>query len=110
MNLVSYAWAGLGAAFGPAMILSLYWKRMTMKGALAGMVSGGLGVLFWNTCLTESSPIFGSQFVICDTGLYELVPAFILSVVVIVVVSLIDKKPSQQVYDEFNRVCTEKFD
>ena len=54
MNLVSYAWAGLGAAFGPAMILSLYWKRMTMKGALAGMVSGGLGVLFWNTCLTES--------------------------------------------------------
>ena len=110
MNLVSYAWAGLGAAFGPAMILSLYWKRMTMKGALAGMVSGGLGVLFWNTCLTESSPIFGSKFVICDTGLYELVPAFILSVVVIVVVSLIDKKPSQQVYDEFNRVCTEKFD
>ena len=110
MNLVSYAWAGLGAAFGPAMILSLYWKRMTMKGALAGMVSGGLGVLFWNTCLTESSPIFGSKFVICDTGLYELVPAFILSVVVIVVVSLIDKKPSQQVYDEFNRVCTENFD
>ena len=98
MNLVSYAWAGLGAAFGPAMILSLYWKRMTMKGALAGMVSGGLGVLFWNTCLTESSPIFGDRFVICDTGLYELV------------VSLIDKKPSQQVYDEFNRVCTEKFD
>ena len=83
---------------------------MTMKGALAGMVSGGLGVLFWNTCLTESSPIFGSKFVICDTGLYELVPAFILSVVVIVVVSLIDKKPSQQVYDEFNRVCTENFD
>ena len=110
MNLVSYAWAGLGAAFGPAMILSLYWKRMTMKGALAGMVSGGLGVLFWNTCLTESSPIFGDRFVICDTGLYELVPAFILSIIVIVVVSLIDKKPSQQVYDEFNRVCTEKFD
>ena len=110
MNLVSYSWAGLGAAFGPAMILSLYWKRMTMKGALAGMVSGGLGVLFWNTCLTESSPIFGDRFVICDTGLYELVPAFILSIIVIVVVSLIDKKPSQQVYDEFNRVCTEKFD
>ena len=72
--------------------------------------SGGLGVLFWNTCLTESSPIFGDRFVICDTGLYELVPAFILSIIVIVVVSLIDKKPSQQVYDEFNRVCTEKFD
>lgn len=110
MNLVSYAWAGLGAAFGPAMILSLYWKRMTMKGALAGMVSGGLGVLFWNTCLTESSPIFGDKFVICDTGLYELVPAFIISIIVIVVVSLIDEKPSQQVYDEFNRVSTENFD
>lgn len=53
---------------------------------------------------------FGDRFVICDTGLYELVPAFILSIIVIVVVSLIDKKPSQQVYDEFNRVCTEKFD
>lgn len=106
MKLVSYAWAGLGAAFGPTMLLSLFWKRMTMPGALAGMISGGLSVFVWNTCFTASSPIFGDKFQIVDTGLYELVPAFAISAVCIVVVSLISKAPSQKILDDFEKVKT----
>ena len=82
MGLVSYAWAGLGAAFGPAMLLSLFWKRMTIEGAVAGMVSGGLGVIVW-----EAVPVLSG------TGVYSLLPAFILSLVAIVVASLLTKEP-----------------
>ncbi len=106
MSLVSYAWAGLGAAFGPAVLLSLFWKRMTMSGALAGIISGGVGVLVWNTFLTSTSPIFGTKFMIADTQLYELVPAFVLSFVCIVVVSLVSPKPSQKILDDFDKVKT----
>ncbi len=106
MDLVSYAWAGLGAAFGPTMILSLFWRRMTMSGAIAGLVSGGLGMLVWNTFFTSSSPIFGDKFTIVDTGLYELVPAFAFSIVCIVVVSLISKKPDSKILDDFDKVST----
>lgn len=105
MSLVSYAWAGLGAAFGPTMLLSLFWKRMTMPGALAGMISGGLGVFVWNTFFTSSSPIPALQgLTVVDTGLYELVPAFALSIIFIVVVSLISKAPSQKVVEDFEKV------
>lgn len=92
MSLVSYAWAGFGAAFGPVILFALMWKRMTMSGAIAGMLSGGICVVVWNAFLTES------------TGLYELVPAFILSSVMIVVVSLLSKKPSQQIVDTFESI------
>lgn len=107
MGLVSYAWAGLGAAFGPAMLLSLFWKRMTMSGALAGMISGGLSVFIWNTFFTSSCPIEALKgLTVYDTGLYELVPAFVISIVFIVVISLISKAPSQKVIDDFERVKT----
>lgn len=106
MSLVSYAWAGLGAAFGPAMLLSLFWKRMTMSGALAGMISGGLGVLIWNTFFTMSSPIFDTKYCIYNTGLYELVPAFALSIICIIIVSLLSPAPSQKVLDDFEKVKT----
>lgn len=106
MKLVSYAWAGLGAAFGPTMLLSLFWKRMTMSGALAGLISGGLGMLLWNTFFTSSSPFFADKYTIVDTKLYELVPAFAISLVCIVVVSLISKKPDQKVLDDFDKVST----
>lgn len=92
MSLVANAWAGFGAAFGPAMILSLFWKRMTMNGALAGMISGAAIVMIWNKFLTNK------------TGLYELVPAFIISFVLIIIVSLIDKAPAPKVMDEFDKV------
>lgn len=92
MSLVSNAWAGFGAAFGPAMLLSLFWRRTTMNGVLTGMISGALIVMVWNKYLAE------------PTGIYELLPAFFISLVLIVVVSLLDKKPSQKVLDEFDKV------
>lgn len=86
-QIVSYAWAGFGACFGPAMLLSLYWKRMTLKGAYAGIITGGLVVLIWK------------QFE--WFGLYELVPGFILSAAAIVLFSLMDKEPSAKIQAEF---------
>lgn len=107
MDLVSYAWAGLGAAFGPAILLSLFWKRMTMSGALAGMISGGVSVFVWNTFFTSDCPIEALKgLTVYDTGLYELVPAFVISIIFIVFVSLISKAPSQKVLDDFDKVKT----
>lgn len=91
-DLVSYAWAGFGAAFGPAILMSLYWKRMNWQGALAGILSGGIAVLVWRNLIKSY------------INLYELLPAFIVSVVVIVIVSLATSEPDAEVqkeYDEF---------
>jgi sodium/proline symporter len=77
LDLVAYAWAGFGAAFGPTLVLSLYWKRMTRSAALAGIISGGLTVIVWKQL---SGGIF---------DLYEIVPGFLLSALVIVVVTLL---------------------
>jgi sodium/proline symporter len=88
LDLVAYAWAGFGAAFGPAILVSLYWKRMTCKGALAGIITGGITVLVWQQF---------SWF-----GLYEIVPGFVLSLITIFVVSLVDKAPSEEILREFN--------
>jgi sodium/proline symporter len=88
LDLVAYAWAGFGAAFGPAILVSLYWKRMTCKGALAGIITGGITVLVWQQF---------SWF-----GLYEIVPGFVLSLITFIVVSLVDKAPSEEILREFN--------
>ena len=80
LGLVSYAWAGFGSAFGPVVVLSLFWKRMTRNGALAGMLTGALVVILWKQ--TGSS-------------LYEMVPGFMAATIAIIVVSLIGKAPSQ---------------
>ena len=90
MGLVSYAWAGFGAAFGPLMILSLYWKRMNLHGALASVVTGFLVVILWNTFLTAS------------TGIYELLPGFVIALVVGVAVSLVTPEPSADIQREFD--------
>ena len=89
MGLVSYAWAGFGAAFGPLMILSLYWKRMNLQGAVASMVTGFAVVILWNTFLSS-------------TGIYELLPGFVFSFIVGVVVSLATPAPSKEIEDEFD--------
>ena len=89
MALVECAWAAFGAAFGPAIILSLFWKRFTYKGAIAGIVVGFVVDALWYAFL--SGP----------TGLYEIIPGFIASMIVAVVVSLIDKAPSKEVMDLF---------
>ena len=73
LSLVSYAWAGFGAAFGPVILMSLWWKRMTRNGALAGMVVGAVTVIVWHT---------GGWF-----GLYEIIPGFVFGLVAIVVAS-----------------------
>lgn len=92
LNIVAYAWAGFGATFGPTIILSLFWKRMTRSGALAGMISGGITVIIWKGL---SGGIF---------NLYEIVPGFIISIIAIVVVSLLSKEPSDEIKEEFDVV------
>ena len=88
LGLVSYAWAGFGAAFGPAVILSLFWRRMNRFGALAGIVVGGVTVVLWK------------QF--DSSGLYEIVPGFILATIAIVVVTLATPAPSAHVEAQFD--------
>ncbi|MDK4596048.1 sodium/proline symporter PutP [Kingella kingae] len=88
LGLVSYAWAGFGAAFGPAVIFSLFWKRMTAAGALAGMVAGAAVVVAWK-------PLTGSS-------LYEIVPGFIACAIAIVVGSLLSPAPSAAVQQRFD--------
>ncbi len=96
LKLVAYAWGGFGATFGPLVVLSLFWKRMTLKGALGGIIVGGITVIVWKQ-------LEGGIF-----DLYEIVPGFILSIITITVTSLLDKKPSQEILDEFDRVRTSK--
>ncbi len=97
MGLVSNAWAGFGAAFGPIVILSLYWKRVNLSGALAGIISGAATVIIW-----DYIPIFEGGVTLGDkTGLYSLAIGFILSLVLIVIVSLVTKKPSDEIVQEF---------
>lgn len=98
LDLVGYAWAGFGAAFGPIIVLSLFWKRTTREGAIAGMVIGALTVIIW-------AQLEGGMF-----DLYELVPGFILGTAVIIVVSLIVGSPTNptiEVREEFKE-ATEK--
>lgn len=94
-TIVSFAWAGFGAAFGPAIIYSLFWKRTNIWGMLAGMVSGGAMVFIWKFLVR---PLGGAW------NLYELLPAFIVSAILIPVVSLLTAAPDQSVVDEFNEV------
>lgn len=89
LGLVSYAWAGFGAAFGPLIILSLFWRRMTLNGALAGMIVGAIMVIVWKNFFSA-------------TELYEIVPGFICSLIAIVVVSLLDKVPAEEITTRFD--------
>lgn len=92
-TIVSFAWAGFGAVFGPIMLFSLFWKRTTQAGAVAGMVTGGVMVFLWKLALKPLGGVF---------GIYELFPAFVLSCLVILVVSLLTPVPSAQIQQEFD--------
>lgn len=96
-GIVSFAWAGFGATFGPLMIFSLFWKRMTRGGAIAGMLAGGISVFVWKLILNPLGGVF---------AIYELLPAFIISCLFIVVVSLCTKEPSAEIQEEFERAKT----
>lgn len=97
-GVVSYAWAGLGASFGPLMLMSLYWRRTNMKGALAGMLTGAIMVLVWHNLIKPFGGIW---------GIYELLPSFILGLIVIIIVSLLTEKPSPEVEYEFDHYMDE---
>ena len=92
-QVVSYAWAGLGASFGPLMLTSLYWRRTNKYGAIAGMLSGTAAVLLWHNLVKPLGGIF---------AIYELLPAFIVSLLFIVVISLLTPAPSAEVLHEFD--------
>lgn len=94
-GIVSFAWAGFGAAFGPVVLLSLFWKRSNKYGAIAGMISGGAMVFVWKYVIAGLSDVL---------NIYELLPAFVIGLVVNVVVSLATKKPEQEIIDEFEEV------
>jgi sodium/proline symporter len=98
-RVVSYAWAGLGAAFGPLVLFSLFWKRTTFPAAVAGMLTGGIMVIVWKNFINK----LGGPFAV-----YELLPSFILSCLVILVVSLATPKPAAEIEAEFERAKTAK--
>lgn len=123
MGLVSYAWAGLGAAFGPAMLLSLFWKRMTIWGAVAGAAVGGISVIVW-----ETVPVFGFETIqkltelgaatevqkaltlSSETGVYSLLPAFFLALAAVVIVSLVTKVDKKKVEELFKKADSTDID
>ncbi|WP_338469575.1 sodium/proline symporter PutP [Niallia sp. XMNu-256] len=92
LNLVGYAWAGFGSAFGPAILLSLYWKRMNVWGALSGIIIGAVTVIIWIS--NEALKGF----------MYEMIPGFILSFLAIIIVSKLTAKPSTEIETEFNKM------
>ena len=94
-TIVSFAWAGFGATFGPLMIFSLFWKRTNRAGAIAGMGSGAAMVFIWKLLISKLGGMF---------AIYELLPAFIISSLCIVVVSLLTQAPSKEIEDDFEAV------
>ena len=94
-RIVSFAWAGFGATFGPIMLFSLFWKRTNRNGALAGMIVGGVMVFVWKYLIAPLGGIW---------SIYELLPAFICSAVAIVAVSLLTAPPSKEIVEEFESV------
>jgi sodium/proline symporter len=93
-NVVSFAWAGFGATFGPLMLFSLFWKRTTRSGAIAGMLAGGCTVFIWKLLLKPMGGLF---------GIYELLPAFLISCLFIFVFSLLSPEPDAAILAEFEK-------
>ena len=98
MNMVENAWAGFGSSFGPVIILSLFWKRTTYKGAVAGVLGGAITDVLWFMFLTKS------------TGIYELLPGFVVGLVCCVIGSLLDKEPSKEVQAIFEAATSKEED
>lgn len=94
-GIVSFAWAGFGGTFGPVMMCGLFWKRCTKEGAIAGMLVGGITVFTWKYMVKPMGGLF---------SVYELLPAFILAMLAIIIVSLNSKEPSEEIVKEFEEV------
>jgi len=93
--IISFAWAGFGAAFGPVMLFALFWRRSNVYGAIAGMVSGGVMVFVWKYLVRPLGGVW---------NIYELLPAFVFACLAIIVVSLLSKAPAREITDEFDAV------
>lgn len=91
-GIVSFAWAGFGAGFGPLVMCALFWKRTTLPGAIAGMVVGGLMTIIWKYLIAPLGDIF---------SIYELMPSFLIGLITIIIVSLMTKAPDSQIIKEF---------
>lgn len=96
-RIVSFAWAGFGAAFGPVVLCALFWKRANKYGAISGMLAGGAMVFIWKFLVR-------SAFAGTVLDIYELLPAFIVGLAVIIVVSLLTKAPDKEITDKFDEV------
>lgn len=94
-RIVSFAWAGFGAAFGPIVLLSLFWKRSNKYGAITGMIAGGAMVFIWKFAIAKLGGVF---------EIYELLPAFLIGLAVNVIVSLATKKPDDEIVEAFEEV------
>lgn len=101
MGLVSDAWAGFGSAFGPVVLLALFWKRSNLAGAVSGMAVGALTVIVW-----DYLPLINGSTIYAATGLYSLIVGFVLGLAVNVIVSLVTKKPSKEIVNEFESIKT----
>ena len=98
MNMVENAWGGFGSAFGSVVILSVFWRRFTYKGALAGVITGAVVDVAWLIFLTK------------PTGVYELLPGFVASMIAAIAVTLLDRKPEAEITDIFDRATSADFD
>lgn len=98
-KIVSFAWAGFGATFGPVVLLALFWKRSNLQGAVAGMISGAIVIFAWKFGIAK----LGGAFAI-----YELLPAFVVAIIVNVIVSLLTKAPDEEIVKEFEEVKNDK--
>ncbi len=105
MDLVSNAWGIFGAAFGPAVLFSLFWKRFTYKGAVAGILVGAIVDMLWLWL-----PVANGMALTSITGIYEIIPGFIIGAIAAVIVTLIDKKPSEEVEAIFVRATDNSID
>ncbi|MCI9575196.1 MAG: sodium/proline symporter PutP [Clostridiales bacterium] len=103
MNLVSNAWAGFGAAFGPVVLLSLFWRRSNFAGAASSMISGGLTVILWDYIPVGPAGTLGAI-----TGLYSLIPGFCISLLLMIAISFVTKKPDKKITDVFDAVVAFK--
>jgi sodium/proline symporter len=101
MKMVSFAWAGFGAAFGPLMILALFWRRTTLIGAISGMITGAATCFIWKFVLASNASLVAKYPIF---ALYELAPGFFLAFIVTLVASLISKKPSVSICEAFDKV------
>lgn len=94
-RVVSFAWAGFGATFGPVILTALFWKRSNKYGATAGMIAGGVMVFLWKFGIAKLGGVF---------AIYELLPAFVVALIAIIVVSLCTAPPSKEITEEFDSV------